>query len=526
MTQFAYRITYVGIFLGLIACLLYSQPAYADNIGPGANYFAGWAVNTTQSLSSPTHMATYNLGNSVVFTGFSEWRNPGWGSINYSFCLVTFGLGIQSAVSNVVDRLPLKTVTGTLTTTGSAVRCSFNNVSVGLPTDISGAPANLVNAIQTGGTVIAYAYTAWMEPCTAANIAMYGPCPPEGGFESNYAPVGEHIRVIDPNQAPVAHIDTSNPSYSPAGSYNTGARSVTVTAGAPLNINGHGTDSDGTINAYEWRVDGTSCTANGTVFNSQNLSPASIGTGGITFASKLTAGNHRVYYRVADDLSKWSTGCPYVDITVTTPSLAVCDNPTNLNVGETKPVYAWYRPNGAAINCGNKGVAGDIDVTTNPGTSWSSGDTAIASLVGGMGMSVNGVSSGGTTVTATYNTLSASANVNVAAVGVINGQCSATHYSCVTGSSISNGENATQWTWTCVGSGPGHTDAPCTELKSSPTPTLTVCPASIDLNIGETKPAKAYYRNDGATTDCDNITASDIDVTDDPGTVWSSPNAS
>ena len=51
---------------------------------------------------------------------------------------------------------------------------------------------------------------------------------------------------------------------------------------------------------------------------------------------------------------------------------------------------------------------------------------------------------------------------------VINGSCAATHYNCISpDASINQVDGVSAWTWTCPGSGPGHTDASCLESKSS-----------------------------------------------------------
>ncbi|KKT11424.1 MAG: hypothetical protein UV91_C0006G0053, partial [Candidatus Nomurabacteria bacterium GW2011_GWF2_43_24] len=56
------------------------------------------------------------------------------------------------------------------------------------------------------------------------------------------------------------------------------------------------------------------------------------------------------------------------------------------------------------------------------------------------------------------------------------GVCSSTHYNCSVGTSASNSDNSTTWTWTCLGPS-GGTTASCSENKSAPTLT-TVSPAT------------------------------------------------
>lgn len=61
---------------------------------------------------------------------------------------------------------------------------------------------------------------------------------------------------------------------------------------------------------------------------------------------------------------------------------------------------------------------------------------------------------------------------------IVNGMCAATHYSCTSGSSINNTEDANAWMWDCAGSGGGST-ASCSELKSGGGP-VTACNDGID----------------------------------------------
>jgi hypothetical protein len=56
----------------------------------------------------------------------------------------------------------------------------------------------------------------------------------------------------------------------------------------------------------------------------------------------------------------------------------------------------------------------------------------------------------------------------------INASCSATHYACTTGTSASNIDGTSAWTWTCAGSN-GGTNASCSESKR-----LTSCPNTGD----------------------------------------------
>ena len=58
-------------------------------------------------------------------------------------------------------------------------------------------------------------------------------------------------------------------------------------------------------------------------------------------------------------------------------------------------------------------------------------------------------------------------NVTVTDIpAVVNGSCASSHYNCNAGASVDNVDGISAWTWTCGGSGPGHTDASCSESKS------------------------------------------------------------
>lgn len=58
-----------------------------------------------------------------------------------------------------------------------------------------------------------------------------------------------------------------------------------------------------------------------------------------------------------------------------------------------------------------------------------------------------------------------SATIPSCTSGVINGACNPTHYVCNEGNPVSTVDGGSSWTWTCQGSGTGHTDAFCSEAK-------------------------------------------------------------
>lgn len=67
--------------------------------------------------------------------------------------------------------------------------------------------------------------------------------------------------------------------------------------------------------------------------------------------------------------------------------------------------------------------------------------------------------------------------------GLVNGMCLATHYGCSAGTSSDNAQSLTQYTWMCRGAN-GGTDATCSEAKSTePAASLTCTPPTV--NSGE-----------------------------------------
>lgn len=78
----------------------------------------------------------------------------------------------------------------------------------------------------------------------------------------------------------------------------------------------------------------------------------------------------------------------------------VCPATPIVGPAATTQMRAYYVTTGT-VNCGN--LAGAFEVTTNPSTNWASGNAGIATVnnVGSKGL-VTGISSGSTTITATY----------------------------------------------------------------------------------------------------------------------------
>ena len=113
------------------------------------------------------------------------------------------------------------------------------------------------------------------------------------GAVESYGCIGE-----TPNVAPTAAIDLPS------------ATNQTINIGSSVIFSGHGTDSDGGITGYSWRLG--SC--DGTVLSSSQ-----------SFSYNFnTAGSYTVYLVTIDNDGALSTNCPYRTITVVPPSLPVC----------------------------------------------------------------------------------------------------------------------------------------------------------------------------------------------------------
>lgn len=74
--------------------------------------------------------------------------------------------------------------------------------------------------------------------------------------------------------------------------------------------------------------------------------------------------------------------------------------------------------------------------------------------------------------------------INVAVSSApVDGSCSGTHYNCSAGTSASNVDGSSSWTWICSGSN-GGSNASCSETKSIMSGTLTPSPATCTISAG------------------------------------------
>jgi hypothetical protein len=111
---------------------------------------------------------------------------------------------------------------------------------------------------------------------------------------------------------------------------NTPTTNQTITAGKSVSFSGYGTDSDGTIVAYEWRQ--------------SNCSTGTLLSTGSSFSRSFTTpGTYTVYFRVRDDDGAWSTNCPSRTITVQSPTYSCTGtrpSHTSIHSGDTTGLTA------------------------------------------------------------------------------------------------------------------------------------------------------------------------------------------
>lgn len=131
-------------------------------------------------------------------------------------------------------------------------------------------------------------------------------CP---GVVEAYGCIGSNVNAI-----PTAVIDLPSTS------------NHTIDIGDSINFSGHGTDTDGVIAGYNWRLG----TCDGTVLSSNQ-------TFSYTFNS---SGTYTIYFLTIDDDGAFSTNCPYITINVTSPPPSFCvecneTNKSNVCEGKT-----------------------------------------------------------------------------------------------------------------------------------------------------------------------------------------------
>lgn len=110
-----------------------------------------------------------------------------------------------------------------------------------------------------------------------------------GGCNGTYLDTVEKADIAMPNTPPTAYIDSITPNP--------------IVTGENITFTGHGTDSDGSIVAYEWRssIDGV------------------IGNTATFKTSTLSKGTHTIYFRVKDNSGAWSNEA-VATVTVNVPT--------------------------------------------------------------------------------------------------------------------------------------------------------------------------------------------------------------
>ena len=137
-------------------------------------------------------------------------------------------------------------------------------------------------------------------------------------------PIRVEVKTAPPNQPPTAYIDSITPD--PAEQ----AKDI-------VSFTGHGTDSDGSVVAYNWRS-----SIDGQLSSSSSFTKS---------ASELSVGNHTIYFKVRDDDGAWST-----EVT------------EDLVIGAEGANQSPYKPSNPLPSDGASGV--DI----NADLSWTGGD--------------------------------------------------------------------------------------------------------------------------------------------------------
>lgn len=129
---------------------------------------------------------------------------------------------------------------------------------------------------------------------------------------------------------------------------------------------------------------------------------------------KLSGANYRVTINAGGTLSgyAWSDELGYIDFSraliTQTPAFIVCPSSATLTQGSSSQLTAYYI-SGGTISCSD--TTGATNVTSDPGTNWTSDNSAIVSVSGG---NITGNSVGGpVNVNATYSSLTASSAVTV-----------------------------------------------------------------------------------------------------------------
>ena len=258
------------------------------------------------------------------------------------------------------------------------------------------------------------------------------------------------------------YVDNQNSGYSGGGTFScsngswSGPSGLTCTADAPLVVNGScssshygcssGSSTSNSDGATSWTW---TCSGSGGG-SSPSCSEAKTCSAGYTLNSSGTCvSTPQVTYQTCSNGSVIlsSESCP-----APPPPATTCSFTGYLSWAPgcwANSTWSATYPNGVTVynDSSNTGYTGSGTFTCNS----------------------NGTFSGPTGLNCTAN------------ISVVNGSCSSSHYGCSSGTSGSNVDGATSWTWVCSGSGGGSSPS-CSETK----PVWT--PIACDTSCGESYP--------------------------------------
>ena len=177
---------------------------------------------------------------------------------------------------------------------------------------------SLVGSVIRNGTRISNASIFWNDPAAGANNVLlgktnargfYGFTLDVGDYNGLYATAagrksGDYSRTINANSTTTLNFIISNSANQrPVAFIDQPVSNQSIGVGNSVSFTGHGTDSDGSIVGYEWRVG--------------NCNTGSRYSTLASFTRNSNAvGSYRVYFRVRDNRGAWSVNCPSRLITV------------------------------------------------------------------------------------------------------------------------------------------------------------------------------------------------------------------
>lgn len=270
--------------------------------------------------------------------------NDADGNIPFS-CTGDIGSGLLGTPSGSTTVSPAQTQTCTLTVQNSSgTRTCSRTITVGQPAPTCDSRYWSPSSTNVGGSSRFYWYSS---DATSATLSCSGPIPlgstsvsVDGNrLFSNFSSTGTETCVINlrgpggSGNCSRSITVTSPANIPPTATIDQPAGNPSITEGDSVSFVGYGTDTDGTITAYQWRQN--NCTT-GTLLDSSTSFTR-------TFS---TQGTYNIYFRVQDDDGAWS-GCDSRMITVDPPctSLSFISglvSPSSVDVGGSYTVECDY----------------------------------------------------------------------------------------------------------------------------------------------------------------------------------------